>query len=466
MHEADREFPPPVLRTLPVHAGADRTSPVRPLTPPLELSTVYAFHDSPLADARFAADEPIYARDGLPTVRTLERAVAALEGAEDAHAVASGMAAISLTMLALLAAGDHVVVARDGYRDTEALLTQQLARFGVVASAVDLDDPRALETTIRPATRLVFVETISNPGWRCAICRRWRRSRGAPASCSASTTPSPRRCSAARSSMAPISSSTAPRSSSAAHHDLTAGVVCGRRDLIEQIRRSGYLFGPTLGPFDAWLALRGLKTLAPRIAWASETAARVADFLAAHPAVAGVRYPGKPAPSRADLTRRLLPHGAGAMLAFAPRGGPPAADAVIRALRLIAYAPSLGGTETIASYPPQPEGFARRRSTGAADLPQCVDPALDRAGGRRGRDRRSRSGVGRGWSGRGAIDDGPPPQPLPRPRGRGFRRAVDCATAGLGAERPRWRRRQRREPLPRGRGRGWGGGLSPEETPR
>ncbi len=163
------------------------------------------------------------------------------------------------------------------------------------------------------------------------------------------------------------------------HHDLTAGVVVGRRTLLERVRRCAYLYGPTLGSMDAWLALRGIKTLAPRMVWISETAAAVAAFLAAHPAVAAVRYPGLPDHPQAALARRLLPDGAGGMLAFDLAGGPSAAEALIRRLRMIAFAPSLGGTGTTISYPPtaRPAGNEARESSASIRMSIGLEAAGD-----------------------------------------------------------------------------------------
>ena len=126
--------------------------------------------------------------------------------------------------------------------------------------------------------------------------------------------------------------------------------------MIEPIRRYGRLYGTTLGAMDAWLALRGLHTLAPRMAWMSDTASTVAAFLRAHPAVTDVHYPGLPDHPDEALARRLLPNGAGAVLTFELRGGPPAAARLIRTLQLIPYALSLGGTTSTVCYPPRTQG--------------------------------------------------------------------------------------------------------------
>ena len=343
------------LRTRSVHAGDDETSAVRPLTDPIAPSTVFAFHDPAAADERRAADppEPNYGRDGLPNVRALERAVADLEEAADACAVASGMAAISLTFLAHLEAGDHVVASADCYCDTQSLLTQELARFGVATSFVDMVDLDAVRSTISPTTRLIYAETISNPAMRLADLTRLAEisQRAGALLCVDNTFATPMLCRPlAYGADLVLHSATKYLGG---HHDLTAGVVAGRQELVDPIRRCGYRFGPTLGPWDAWLALRGMRTLAPRMAWISETAGQVATFLNSHPDISCVRYPGDPGHPQAALARQLLPEGAGGMLAFDVAAGADAADALIRSLRLIPYAPSLGGPTTTVCYPPQ-----------------------------------------------------------------------------------------------------------------
>ena len=343
------------LRTRVASAGEDRTALSRPMTPPIHQSSVYAFRDPAQADRRYAAGGAVYARDGLPNARALERAVADLEGAEDAHAVASGMGAIALTLLAHLSGGDHVVASAACYCETQALLTRELSRFGVASTLVDLDDPFAFAAAFTPRTRIVIAETIANPGMNVADLPRLSEVAHAAGALLLvdNTFATPILC-------RPLDHGADLVVHSASkflggHHDLVAGVVAGRDAEIGQIRRAGHLFGPTLGALDAWLALRGIKTLAPRVAWMSESAARIAAMLAGHPAVRAVRYPGLPGPdpARAALVRRLLPDGAGAMLAFELAAGPDAADALLRALQLIAFAPSLGGTTTTACYPPR-----------------------------------------------------------------------------------------------------------------
>jgi len=346
------------LRTRAVHAGTDATLPVWPLSEPIALGTAYGFRDPAVADLRSMADppEPNYVRDGMPNVRALERALADLEGGEDAHAAASGMAAIALTFLAHLRAGDHVVAFVDGYCETRTLLTEELPRFGVRTTLIDAGDPHALEAAFCPDTRMVYAETIANPSLRLAdleALARFTQDHGLLL-CVDNTFATPVLC-------RPLAYGADLVLHSATkflggHHDLIAGVVAGRRGVIEPIRRYGRLYGTTLGAMDAWLALRGLHTLAPRMAWISDTASTVAAFLRAHPAVTDVHYPGLPDHPDEALARRLLPNGAGAVLTFELRGGPPAAARLIRTLQLIPYALSLGGTTSTVCYPPRTQG--------------------------------------------------------------------------------------------------------------
>jgi methionine-gamma-lyase len=343
------------LRTRAVHAGEDPSLAVRPLSDPIAPSSVFAFRDPEVADRRWAADPPEanYGRDGTPNVRTLERAVADLEGADDAYAAASGMAAIALVFLSHLRAGDHVVVSADAYCEARSLLTEELAGFGVGSSFATGSDPAAVAAAITAETKLVYAETIANPAMTLADLpglAAVAAERGVLL-CVDNTFATPALC-------RPIEHGADLVVHSATkflggHHDLTAGVVAGRRDLIRRIRRCGQLYGPTLGAMDAWLVLRGIRTLAPRIAWMSESARLVADFLGGHPAVARVRYPGSANGGEADLARRLLPNGSGGMLAFDLHGGAPAAAAMIRGLAMIPFALSLGGTSTTVCYPPR-----------------------------------------------------------------------------------------------------------------
>lgn len=385
------------FRTRAVHAGETANASARPLTDSIAQGSVYAFSDPAGIDGRFSSDpvEPTYSRGGMPNAFALERAVAGLEGAEAAFACASGMAAISLVFLAHLSAGDHVVAGTDGYCDTNALLTEELSRFGVDVAFADASDAGQIRAAATDKTRLIYAETISNPSLKLADLSglsEVSRSLGALL-CIDNTFATPALCRPLEHGADLVVHSATKFLGG--HHDLSAGVAVGRADLIARVRRCGYLFGPTVAPLDAWLALRGIKTLAPRMAWSSETAALIATFLASHPAVAAVRYPGLPDHPQQALARELLPDGGGAMVAFDLADGADAA-AFVRGLDLILYAPSLGGASTTVCYPPrtmaggvacaheiEPHGATLRLSIGleaAADLIEDLAQALDRAG--------------------------------------------------------------------------------------
>ena len=249
-----------------------------PLSDPLVASTVYAVRDPAIADHRAASDpaEPNYVRDGMPNARALERAVADLEGTEDAHAVSSGMAAIAVTFLAHLRAGDHVVAAADSYCEARTLLTEELPRFGVQTTLVDTNTPEGLLAAVSPETRMLYVETIANPSLRLADVATLARLTQAHGIllCVDNTLATPVLCRPLEYGADLVLHSATKFLGG--HHDLVAGVVAGRRELIAPLRRCGRLYGMTLGAMEAWLAVRGLHTLAPRMAWMSETAAVVA----------------------------------------------------------------------------------------------------------------------------------------------------------------------------------------------
>ncbi len=337
-----------------VHAGSDRSQPVRPLTEPIVQSSVYAFDEPPdfAHPPGGAVPQPMYSREHFPNVTALEAAVAELEGADAGYAVASGMAAIAHVLMTLLSQGDHVIIAEGSYCDTELLMHRILGRFGIETSVVSRCDHIAMERAMSDRTRLVFIETIANPSIEVCdiaglseICRR----RGVVLVVD-NTFATPALC-------RPIEHGADLVIHSATkflggHHDLTAGIIVGRGDLIEEIRPTGYLLGALLGAFDAWLALRGVRTLGPRMAWISESAQRIAGFLAAHPAVRHVSYPGLATGADAELVRTLLPDGAGGMILIHLEGGVAATEAVVRGLELIQFAPSLGGTVTTVCYPP------------------------------------------------------------------------------------------------------------------
>ncbi|MGB3328149.1 MAG: aminotransferase class I/II-fold pyridoxal phosphate-dependent enzyme [Thermomicrobiales bacterium] len=380
-------------RTRATHAGEDRSSPVRPLVAPIAQSSVLAVSqpDPRLAGMADGEHPDSYSRDHLANVSDLERAIASLEGAESGYAVSSGMAAISLVFLAHLRAGDHVVLAEGAYCDTEAVLRQVLGRFGVAWSTVRIGDRAALATAMQPRTRIVFVETIANPSMEVADLDAIAEiaHRGGALLVVDNTFATPLLCKPlAHGADLVVHSVT---KFLGGHHDLTAGAIVGGAEAMRPVRESGYLIGALPGAMDAWLALRGIHTLAPRMSWICESAQQVATAIAGHPAVASVAWPGLATGGQRDIAARMLTGGYGGMMLLRLAGGEPAVLPVLRALRLVVSAGSLGGTTTTICRPPRRTGHdaaggkadgCLRLSIGlesAADIIADVTSALDAA---------------------------------------------------------------------------------------
>lgn len=340
-------------RTRAVHAGRHREGDVWPVVTPIYQSTAFAADEAALSTERHRAGLPSYSRDRFPNARELEEAVAELEGAEAGCSTSSGMAAISQTLLTLLSTGDHVVLAEGSYCDTGDVLDQVFARFGVTTTLVNIRDHAAVRAAMRPETRVMLVETIANPSMTVpdiAAIAAIAHDAGALL-CVDNTFATPVLCRPLEHGADLVIHSATKFLGG--HHDLTAGVVVGARELIDEIRKTAYLIGATPGAMDAWLAVRGIRSLGPRMAWIAETAGIVARALAAHPRVEEVRYPGLFAGEDGEVVRRMLPEGCGGMLTIRVTGGDAAAEEVIRRLRLVAYVPSLGGVETSVSFPPR-----------------------------------------------------------------------------------------------------------------
>lgn len=343
------------LSTLSVHGagtGDEGPSPSTPTAPPIYQTSVYTFPDLASLDAvqDGTARGYMYGRYGLPDHTALERAVAALEGAEAAVACASGMGAIAAALLAALSGGGKVAAARELYGGTYGLL-EELGRFGVGTTWVDAGNLAGVEAALKGGCRLLLVETLSNPLVRVADL---------PALAAAAhlagalflvdnTFATPCLCRPLRHGADAVVHSVTKFLGG--HHDLTAGVLVGTARFIREARRVAMRFGPTLGPHDAWLAVRGMKTLSLRMARTCENALALAAFLAGHPKVTAVHYPGLPSHPGNPLACRLLTGGFGGVLAFEMRGGLEAADALVKALRLITLVPSLGGVATTLSHP-------------------------------------------------------------------------------------------------------------------
>jgi methionine-gamma-lyase len=293
----------------------------------------------------------MYSRMGNPTVQALEQAVAALEGGCAGLACGSGMAAIHTTLAALLQAGDHLVCSEAVYGPTCTLVETILSRFGVEYSMVDTSDLAAIESAMRPNTKVVYIETPGNPTLVIcdleAVCRL-AHERGAQVVVD-------------NTFMTPILQQPFRWGADVVVHSLTkflnghADVVGGMIVVRDEqqaatFRKTLNQLGGVLSPFESFLVHRGIKTLALRMRQHCANAAKVAEFLEQHPAVDWVRYPGLPSHPQHDLARRQM-SGPGGMISFGLRGGLEAGRSMMNAVGLCGLAVSLGGVESLIQHP-------------------------------------------------------------------------------------------------------------------
>ena len=357
-------------RTLCARPGPPARSVTPPLAPPIQLSSVYEFADLEQVDALYGGTAAgfVYARDGHPNAAQLADKLARLEGGEAALICASGMAAESAIFLAHLRTGDRVAIAAGLYGRTTLLVAGELARFGVEHDLFDATRPESLRAVLRPATKVVFAETLSNPLLRLAdIAGLAAITRPAGVMLAVDHTFAPLLCQPLALGADVVTHSVTK--SIAGHSDVTLGALVGRRDWIGRTAHVASTFGLTGNPFDSWLALRGMATLAVRTDRACANALELARRLEAHPAVERVHYPGLPSHPDHSLATRTLTGGCGAIVSF-DVGGRAEADRLIRRLRHIPYAPSLGDVSTSLSHPTttshrsqSPEQWARQGIT-------------------------------------------------------------------------------------------------------
>jgi cystathionine gamma-synthase len=339
-----------------VHAGTPHHRPHNTLTPSVAHTATFTFRDSAELERYMRGQDPDpereeYGRYGNPTVRELETRVAALEGADDALAFGSGMAAITSTLLSLTKAGDHVVLFNDCYRRTRQFVGQMLARFGVEQTMIPPGDLAALEGALRKNTRCVITESPTNPYLHCVdleqvatVVRRHGRAR----TLVDSTFATPVNCRPLRFGIDLVVHSATKYFSG--HNDVLGGVVAGPQHLISLVREARGVLGGILDPHAAFLIARGLKTLNLRVERQNRTAHAVALELERHPRVKKVFYPALEShPSHAVAKQQM--RGCGGVVSFIVDGGRGAAARVVDGCRLAKIAPSLGGVETLIEQP-------------------------------------------------------------------------------------------------------------------
>jgi methionine-gamma-lyase len=321
------------------------------IAPPVHLTSTFAAADAEAfaAMATESRHPRYYTRYGNPTVARAEAVVARLEGAEASLMASSGMGAITTTVLALVKQGDHIVAQQNHYMGTSKLLDELLSKFGVSATLVDQTDTGAFANAITDRTSLIIVETPANPTMQLTDLRAiasLARDRGI-ITLADNTFASPV-------NQRPLDLGIdlvmhAGTKYLGGHHDLLAGVVAGSKELIDRIWDASIVVGATASPFDAWLMLRGLRTLPLRVRQHNDTAQAVAEFLNRHSRIEQVNYPGLPSHPQHELATRQM-QGYGGVMSFAVDGGYAAAQSVMARLQLVRQAVSLGGFESLAVH--------------------------------------------------------------------------------------------------------------------
>ena len=343
------------IETVAVKAGLEPEAGSRAIAAAITLSTTFERGEDGSYPGGFD-----YSRTGNPNRAALETALAALDGGAEAVAFPSGMAA-TFSIIFSLSPGDHVVAADDAYYGTGVLLREQFAERGVEASFVDMTDLDAVRAAMRPNTRLVWMETPSNPLIRVsdieAIAGIARE--GGALSCCDNTWATPLLQRPLELGADLVMHSTTKYLGG--HSDVTGGAVIVREpgktlDALRGLQRDG---GLVPSPFDAWLTRRGLESLAPRMAAHCSNARELARFLAAHPGVERVHYPGLEDDAGHALASRQMSD-FGGMLAFDVVGGREEAFAAAAAVKIIARATSLGGTHSLIEHRASVEGPTTR----------------------------------------------------------------------------------------------------------
>jgi cystathionine gamma-synthase len=351
------------LETMLVHAGHSPDAATGAVSPPIHLSTNFAREADNSLPHGF-----LYARSENPTRAALESALGPLEGGAVGLAFASGMAATTAVFQSLQA-GDHVVAPNDAYYGTAKALREVFGRWGLSCSFVDMTDPRAVEAAVTPRTRLVWVETPSNPTLAVtdiAAVAAIGRAAGALTVCDNTwATPLLQRPLALGADVVMH----ATTKYLGGHGDVTGGALVLREEgeLAARLRVIQTIGGAVPAPFDCWLIHRGLRTLAYRMRGHCDNAERVAAFLQRHPAVEVVHYPGLADDPGHEVAKRQMQR-YGGMVSVQVRGGAPAALGVVSRVRLFTRATSLGGPESLIEHRASSEGPGSRTPPGLLRL--------------------------------------------------------------------------------------------------
>ncbi len=341
------------FNTKAIHAGQKPCPVTGAHVTPIYQTSTFVFKDVDQGARRFAGEEEgyIYTRLGNPTLTELEAKVAALEGGEAAIGAASGMAAISTALVTLLKKGDHIVAGDALYGCTHSFISEILPQYGIEVTMVDTSDLKNIENAMKPNTKVIYVETPANPTMKLVDLKGASdiaHKHGAIIIVD-NTFMSPYL-------QRPIEHGVDVVVHSATkyiggHGDVLAGLIIGPKELIDTMRIP-YLkdFGGILSPFDAWLLLRGLKTLGVRMERHCANAQKVAEYLEKHPLIDKVYYPGLPSHPQYELAKKQM-DGFGGMMSFELKGGLKAGKVLMNSVKMITLAVSLGCVDSLIQHP-------------------------------------------------------------------------------------------------------------------
>ncbi len=340
------------FNSLLIHGGVE-ADPLGSATVPIYQTSTFAFRNADEGARRFAGEDDgyIYTRLGNPTIATLERQIAILEKGFGGVAVASGMAAVSTIYVAFLKAGDHIVSTAAVYGPSRGIMESYFRKFGVESTYLSTADLDAVRAAIRPNTRMLYVETPTNPTMELsdiralsAIAREHKLVMVVDNTFSSPYLQRPIEMGAdiVFHSMTKFING---------HADIVAGMIVARdEEHYKAVRQAMIGMGGNMDPHQAYLVLRGVKTLALRVERAQENAQQVAEYLESHPKVAWVKYPGLKSHPQHELAKKQM-DGPGAMISFELKGGLRAGKVLMNNVRLALLAVSLGGIETLIQHP-------------------------------------------------------------------------------------------------------------------
>ena len=332
-----------------VHSGTNHIGDA--VNTPIFQSSTYKLTDERYAGwAAGAQHTLLYARLSSVNSDAVAHKLTALEGGEDAEVFASGMAAISTTLMSFLSAGDHIVASPDIYGGTYGLLTEELPRFGIETTMCDMRDPTSYEAAIQPNTKVLYIETLTNPVLKvCDIPAMVEIAKRHNLLCIIDNTfASPWACQPLSMGVDLVIHSTTKYLGG--HSDIVGGAVVGSKELIAQIFPRKVHFGGSPDPHSCYLLERGMRTLHARMPILCSNAAELAKRLEAHPMIERVNHPALKSHDDYELAQRIIPKGTG-MIGFIVKGGDEAALKFIRGFEMIYEATSLGGVESLVECP-------------------------------------------------------------------------------------------------------------------